>query len=104
MDSILSHQAEFALIDRVQQLICDFLSQSKETVETSSLNLIQQKDLTNELGISLSTLHEWEALGLKRYSPPIEGTRKVYYHKDDVLKFLSIYPKKIESEKVHEKP
>jgi len=52
--------------------------------------LIQQKELIKELGISLVTLHEWERLGLTRYCPPIEGTRKVFYKKSDVMKFLSI--------------
>ena len=62
---ILSQEAELALLGRIEFLII------------------------KELGISLVTLHEWERLGLIRYCPPIEGTRKVFYKKSDVMKFLS---------------
>ena len=86
---ILSQEAELALLGRVEFLIDDYLSNAVLPSHSDSFGLIQQKELIKELGISLVTLHEWESLGLTRYCPPIEGTRKVFYKKSDVMKFLS---------------
>ena len=87
---ILSQEAELALLGRIEFLIDDYLSHTMLSPHSDSFGLIQQKELIKELGISLVTLHEWERLGLTRYCPPIEGTRKVFYKKSDVMKFLSI--------------
>lgn len=87
---ILSQEAELALLERIEHLINDYLSHAMLSPHSDSVGLIQQKELIKELGISLVTLHEWERLGLTRYYPPIEGTRKVFYKKSDVMKFLSI--------------
>ena len=87
---ILSQEAELALLGRIEFLINDYLSYAVLPSHSDSFGLIQQKELIKELGISLVTLHEWERLGLTRYCPPIEGTRKVFYKKSDVMKFLSI--------------
>ena len=86
---ILSQEAELALLERIEHLINDYLSHAMLSPHSDSVGLIQQKELIKELGISLVTLHEWERLGLIRYCPPIEGTRKVFYKKSDVMKFLS---------------
>lgn len=87
---LLSQEAEFALLNSIESLVSDYLSRASVESQGKSFGLIQQKDLIKELGISLVTLHEWENLGLVRYCPPIEGTRKVFYKKSDVMKFLSI--------------
>ena len=87
---ILCKEAELALLERIEHLINDYLSHAMLSPHSDSFGLIQQKELIKELGISLVTLHEWERLGLTRYCPPIEGTRKVFYKKSDVMKFLSI--------------
>ena len=87
---ILSQEAELALLGRIEFLINKYLSRAMMPPHSDSFGLIQQKELIKELGISLVTLHEWERLGLTRYCPPIEGTRKVFYKKSDVMKFLSI--------------
>lgn len=87
---ILSQEAELALLGRIEFLINNYLSRAMISPHSDSFGLIQQKELIKELGISLVTLHEWERLGLTRYCPPIEGTRKVFYKKSDIIKFLSI--------------
>ena len=87
---ILSQEAELALLGRIEFLINKYLSRAMMSPHSDSFGLIQQKELIKELGISLVTLHEWERLGLIRYCPPIEGTRKVFYKQSDVMKFLSI--------------
>ena len=87
---ILSQEAELALLGRIEFLINKYLSRAMMSPHSDAFGLIQQKELIKELGISLVTLHEWERLGLTRYCPPIEGTRKVFYKKSDIIKFLSI--------------
>ena len=46
------------------------------------------KQLKEELEIDYNTLKRWERAGLKRFTPPIEDTRKVFYRIDDILIFL----------------
>ena len=82
---ILSQEAELALLGRIEFLINKYLSRAMMSPHSDSFGLIQQKELIKELGISLVTLHEWERLGLTRYCPPIEGTRKVFYKKSDII-------------------
>ncbi|MGC4387930.1 XRE family transcriptional regulator, partial [Streptococcus suis] len=41
-----------------------------------------------ELDVDYKTLQRWERAGLRRYSPPIEDTRKVFYKIEDILIFL----------------
>ena len=52
--------------------------------------LIKRTELMEELDIVPATILKWENHGLKRYQPPLEGTRSVYYKIDDVLKFLTM--------------
>lgn len=44
----------------------------------------------DELGLKYNTLRRWEEAGLKRYQPPVEDTRKVYYRISDILAFLGV--------------
>jgi len=50
--------------------------------------LMTSKQLKEELEIDYNTLKRWERAGLKRCTPPIEDTRKVFYRIDDILIFL----------------
>lgn len=52
------------------------------------LGLISQGDLITELNISYRTIIRWEKAGLKRYLPPLEDTRIVFYKVMDIMKFL----------------
>jgi len=60
---------------------------------------IQEFRLTNNIQYSLSykgkgeqfiLTQKWEEAGLRRYQPPLEDTRKIYYRVSDVLKFLGV--------------
>ncbi|VTY27875.1 Uncharacterised protein [Streptococcus parasanguinis] len=48
------------------------------------------KQLKDELNVTDNTLKRWEENGLKRYQPPLEDTRKVYYKVSDILIFLGV--------------
>ena len=58
--------------------------------EPQLLGLISQKRAQKELEISHTTLLTWEKAGLKRYMPPVEGTRLIYYKITDLLVFLGV--------------
>lgn len=53
--------------------------------------LITAQQVMDELGLKYNTLRRWEEAGLKRYQPPVEDTRKVYYRVSDILAFLGVY-------------
>ena len=47
-------------------------------------------EVRKELGIKANTLKRWEMAGLRRYQPPLEDTRKVFYKIKDILIFLGV--------------
>lgn len=53
------------------------------------LGLIARDELLDELGISAPTVLRWEDAGLKRFQPPLDNARSIYYKIDDVLNFLT---------------
>lgn len=83
----LSKESEQELSQGVLTLIDTFLK-SQDKVFQKSLGLMTSKQLKDELDIKDNTLKRWEENGLKRYQPPLEDTRKVYYLIRDVLIFL----------------
>ena len=63
-------------------------SEFSKKFEPTLLGLISKNKLKKELELTDRTLDKWESVGLKRYQPPLEDTRKVYYLIRDVLIFL----------------
>lgn len=85
----LSKESEADLVTRVSGLVGDFLGNYTRP-EPRVLGLMTQSQLREELGISRGTLRYWEDLGLKRYTPPIDRTKNVFYKVEDVLAFLGV--------------
>lgn len=54
------------------------------------LGLISAKRVQEELDIKYLTLQKWERMGLKRYQPPGDDSRKVYYKVDEIRKFMGV--------------
>lgn len=74
----------------IEKLLVTLITLIQQKSEAKpSLGILTQKELLSQLNISPNTLKSWENLGLKRLEPPIEGTRTVYYHLNDVLTFLT---------------
>ncbi|MGQ7480624.1 XRE family transcriptional regulator, partial [Streptococcus suis] len=63
---------------------------AREKVKPRTLGLITAQQVKDELGIKDKTLKRWEDNGLRRYQPPLEDTRKIFYRVSDVLKFLGV--------------
>ena len=64
------------------------VSELSKKFEPTLLGLISRTKLKKELELTDKTLDKWEVNGLKRYQPPLEDTRKVYYLIRDILIFL----------------
>jgi hypothetical protein len=85
----LSRESENDLKTGMLKIVEDFLKDYQKP-NPKMLGLITQDELLTELNIKYGTVKRWEEAGLKRYMPPIEGTRTVFYKIDDVLLFLGV--------------
>ena len=85
----LSKESEQNLTQGVLELIENYL-EAREKVKTRATGLITAQQLKSELDIEYKTLKRWEDIGLKRYQPPIEDTKKIFYRVSDILVFLGV--------------
>ncbi|MDG3142558.1 hypothetical protein MKL29_06825 [Streptococcus suis] len=85
----LSKESENSLKKSILKLIKNFLS-SYSKPQPRQLGLMTPKQIEEELEVKASTLKRWEHAGLKRYQPPLENTKKVFYKVDDILEFLGV--------------
>lgn len=85
----LSKESEQDLTHGVLELVGNYLEARKQT-PPRLLGLITAQQVQDELGIKYKTLKRWEDKGLRRYQPPLEDTRKVFYRVSDVLIFLGV--------------
>lgn len=86
----LSKESEQDLTQGLLELVGSYL-EAREQTPSRLLGLIAAQQVMDELEVSYNTLKRWEEAGLKRYQAPVEGTRKVYYRKSDILAFLGVY-------------
>lgn len=63
---------------------------SRDTVKPRLTGLISAQEVMDELDVKYKTLQKWEDAGLRRYQPPLEDTRKIYYRISDIWKFLGV--------------
>ena len=85
----LSKESEQDLAHGVLKLVGSYL-EAREKVKPRTLGLITAQQVKEELGIKSKTLKRWEDNGLRRYYPPLEDTRKVFYRVSDILIFLGV--------------
>ncbi|HEL1704139.1 TPA: XRE family transcriptional regulator [Streptococcus suis] len=85
----LTAQSEIDLKTGILELIENYL-EAREKVKPRTLGLITAQQVKDELGIKDKTLKRWEDNGLRRYQPPLEDTRKIFYRVSDILIFLGV--------------
>lgn len=83
----LSRESEQDLTHGLLDMVGKYL-EAREKVKPRTLGLMTAEQLKDELGIKNKTLKRWEDNGLRRYQPPIEDTRKIFYRVSDILIFL----------------
>ena len=85
----LSKESEHELTNRISTVVENYLA-VREIPKPRLTGLMSAQQTIDELDIKYKTLQKWEENGLKRYQPPMEDTRKVYYKVTDILKFLGV--------------
>ena len=83
----LSKESENSLKRGILKLVENFLKDYLKPKQRIT-GLMTPKQLKEASAIDYNTLKCWERAGLKRFAPPIEDTRKVFYRIDDILIFL----------------
>ncbi|MGJ6090209.1 XRE family transcriptional regulator, partial [Streptococcus suis] len=82
-------QSEIDLKTGILELIKNYL-EAREMVKPRATGLITAQQLKSELDIEYKTLQRWEKNGLRRYQPPIEDTKKIFYRVSDILIFFGV--------------
>lgn len=85
---LLSREAELELLEKVGNHLEKRLELEKQ--HNDGWDLISRPDLLKKLGISGTTLNNWEKEGLRPLRSPFESSKKVYYRKSDVYNFLAV--------------
>ena len=83
----LSKESEHDLTHGVLELVENYL-EVRDTAKPRLTGLITAQEVMDELDVKYKTLQKWEDAGLRRYQPPLEDTRKIYYKINDILIFL----------------
>lgn len=86
---VLSDEYQYELAQGVVNIV-DNAIKARSKHDNKQLGLIAAQQAMDELGVSYNTLKRWEEAGLKRYQPPVEDSRKVYYRISDILAFLGV--------------
>lgn len=85
----LSKESENELAHGVLNLVEKYLD-ARARLKPRLTGLISAQEVMDELDIKYMTLQKWEKAGLRRYQPPLEDTRKIYYRVSDIWKFLGV--------------
>ena len=85
----LSRESEQDLAHGILEVVERYLEVHKKVPQRLT-KLISRIELKEELKISDNTLSKWESQGLRRYQPPDEGSRMIYYLVTDIWKFMGV--------------
>ena len=85
----LSKESEHDLTHGILEVVEKYL-EVRDRIKPRLTGLISAQEAMIELDIKYKTLQRWEDAGLRRYQPPLEDTRKIYYRISDLLKFLGV--------------
>ena len=83
----LSKESEHGLTHGILEVVEKYL-EVRDRIKPRLTGLISAQEAMIELDIKYKTLQRWEDAGLRRYQPPLEDTRKIYYKINDILIFL----------------
>ena len=85
----LSQESEHDLTHGILEVVERYL-EARDRLKPRLTKLINRVELKEELKISDNTLNKWESQGLRRYQPPDDGSRMIYYLVPDIWKFLGV--------------
>ena len=85
----LSRESEQDLVHGILEVV-ERYHEARDKLKPRLTGLISAQEVMDELDIKYMTRQKWEKAGLRRYHPPLEDTRKVYYKITDIWKFLGV--------------
>ena len=85
----LSKESEHDLTHGILEVVEKYL-EVRDRIKPRLTGLISAQEVMDELDVKYKTLQKWEDAGLRRYQPPLEDTRKIYYRISDLMKFLGV--------------
>ena len=85
----LNRESEQDLAHGILEVVERYL-EARDRLKPRLTKLINRVELKEELKISDNTLNKWESQGLRRYQPPDDGSRMIYYLVPDIWKFLGV--------------
>lgn len=85
----LSRESEQDLAHGILEVVERYIEAHKKVPQRLT-KLISRIELKEELKISDNTLSKWESQGLRRYQPPDEGSRIIFYLVDDIRRFMGV--------------
>ena len=85
---LLSREAELELLEKVGDHLEKRMELEKQ--RDDNWDLISRPEVLEKLGISGTTLNNWQEHGLKSFQSPFENSKKIYYRKSDIYNFLAV--------------
>ena len=85
----LSRESEQDLAHGILELIEKYHKVCNK-VPQNITGMMNRTEVKEVLKISDNTLNKWESQGLRRYQPPDDGSRMIYYLVTDIWKFLGV--------------
>lgn len=86
--TLFSRETELEFLGKIDDHLHKRMKLEKQ--RDDNWDIISRPDLLKKLGISGTTLNNWEKKGLKPLRSPFESSKKVYYRKSDVYNFLAV--------------
>jgi len=80
----LSRESEQDLVHGILEVV-ERYHEARDRLKPRLTGLISAQEVMDELDIKYM-----EKAGLRRYQPPLEDTRKIYYRISDLMKFMGV--------------
>ena len=85
---LLSRETELEFLGKIDDHLRKRMELEKQ--RDDNWDLISRPEVLEKLGISGTTLNNWEKHGLKQFQSPFENSKKIYYRKSDIYNFLAV--------------
>ena len=85
---LFSRETELEFLGKIDDHLRKRMELEKQ--RDDNWDLISRPEVLEKLGISGTTLNNWEKHGLRPYQSPFENSKKIYYSKTDIYNFLAV--------------
>jgi len=85
---LFSRETELEFLGKIDDHLRKRMELEKQ--RDDNWDLISRSEVLEKLGISGTTLNNWQEHGLKSFQSPFENSKKIYYRKSDIYNFLAV--------------